>query len=69
MIPAIFLSLQVTDTFLPQLGLFAQTTFAFDDGVRVIPEGTYLLHALDQSISDLGFSDIRNQVTYGTCSC
>ena len=57
MIPAIFLSLQVTDTFLPQLGIFGQTTFAFDDGVRVIPEGTYLLHALDQSISDLGFSD------------
>jgi cation/acetate symporter len=57
MIPAIFLSLQVTDTFLPQLGIFGQTTFAFDDGVRVIPEGTYLLHALDQSISDLGFND------------
>jgi cation/acetate symporter len=56
MIPAIFLSLQVTDTFLPQLGLFGQTTFAFDDGVKVIPEGTYLLHALDTAISDLGFA-------------
>ena len=55
MIPAIFLSLQVTDTFIPQLGLFAQTTFAFDDGVRVIPEGTYLLHALDTAVTDLGF--------------
>lgn len=57
MIPAIFLSLQVTDTFLPQLGIFAQTTFAFDSGVSVIPEGTFLLHALDQSVSDLGFND------------
>ncbi len=56
MIPAIFLSLQVTDTFLPQLGIFAQTTFAFDSGVQVIPEGTYLLHALDQAIVDLGFT-------------
>ncbi|WP_419764100.1 MAG: sodium:solute symporter family protein [Arcobacter sp.] len=56
MIPAIFISLQVTDTFLPQLGLFATTTFAFDDGVRVIPEGTYLLHALDTAVTDLGFS-------------
>ena len=55
MIPAIFLSLQVTDTFIPQLGIFGQTTFAFDDGVRVIPEGTYLLHALDNAITDLGF--------------
>lgn len=56
MIPAIFLSLQVTDTFLPQLGLFGQTTFAFSDGVKVIPEGTYLLHALDTAVTDLGFS-------------
>ncbi|MGA1931899.1 sodium:solute symporter family protein [Arcobacter sp. YIC-464] len=57
MIPAIFLSLQVTDTFLPQLGIFGQTTFAFDSGVQVIPEGTYLLHALDTAVSDLGFND------------
>ncbi|XOB62917.1 sodium:solute symporter family protein [Campylobacterota bacterium DY0563] len=55
LIPAIFLSLQVTDTFLPQLSLFGQTTFAFHDGVKVIPEGTYLLHALDTAITDLGF--------------
>ena len=54
-IPAIFLSLQVTDTFLPQLGIFSTTTFAFSTGVQVIPEGTYLLHALDQSLLDLGF--------------
>ena len=56
-IPAIFLSLQVTDTFLPQLGIFATTTFAFNTGVQVIPEGTYLLHALDQSLVDLGFAE------------
>ena len=57
LIPAIFLSLQVTDTFLPQLGIFGQTSFAFDSGVQVIPEGTYLLHALDTAISDLGFNE------------
>ncbi len=54
-IPAIFLSIQITDTFLPQLGIFSQITFAFDTGVQVIPEGTYLLHALDQALLDLGF--------------
>lgn len=54
-IPAIFLSLQITNTFLPQLGIFSQTTFAFDTGVQVIPEGTYLLYALDQALLDLGF--------------
>jgi len=55
MIPAIFLSLQVTDTFLPQLGIFATTVFEFHDGVKTIPEGTYLLHALDTAVTDLGF--------------
>jgi len=57
LIPAIFLSLMVTDTFLPQLGIFATTTFDFNDGVRVIPQGTYLMHALDQSLTDLGFKE------------
>ena len=46
----------VTDTFLPQLGIFSTTTFAFDDGVRTIPAGTYLMHALDQAVTDLGFN-------------
>ncbi len=55
-VPAIFLSLQVTDTFLPQLGLFSTTAFEFNDGVRTIQEGTFLMHALDQAVSDLGFS-------------
>jgi len=56
-VPAIFLSLQVTDTFLPQLGIFSQTSFEFNDGVRTIPEGTYLMHALDQAVNDLGFNN------------
>jgi len=55
-IPAIFLSLQVTDTFLPQLGLGGKIAFQFDNGVQMIDQGTYLLHALDQSIQDLGFA-------------
>jgi cation/acetate symporter len=57
LIPAIFLSLMVTDTFLPQLGIFSTTTFEFNDGVRTIPAGTYLMHALDQSLVDLGFNE------------
>jgi len=56
-VPAIFLSLQVTDTFLPQLGIFSQTAFEFNDGVKIIPEGTYLMHALDQAVNDLGFNN------------
>ena len=57
MIPAIFLSLQVTDTFLPQLGIFAQTTFEFTaNGTDTIAKGTYLLTALDQAVTDLGFN-------------
>lgn len=62
-IPAIFLSLQVTDTFLPQIGLGSSIAFQFDDGVRMIEKGTYLLHALDQSIQDLGFSAYTSSVT------
>ncbi len=55
-IPAIFLSLQVTGDFLPQIGFGGTIEFAFDNGVREIPAGTYVLHALDQSFKDLGFS-------------
>ena len=55
-VPAIFLSLQVTDTFLPQIGLGGKIPFAFDDGVKMIDSGTYLLHALDTSMTDLGFA-------------
>lgn len=55
-IPAVFLSLMTTDNVLPQLGIGGMTSFAFNNGVREIPAGTYLLHALDQSLTDLGFS-------------
>ncbi|NLC28763.1 MAG: VC_2705 family sodium/solute symporter, partial [Campylobacteraceae bacterium] len=55
-IPAIFLSLQVTDTFLPQIGFGGKIAFEFDNGIRMIEKGTYLLHALDQSVQDLGFA-------------
>ncbi|WP_331775698.1 sodium:solute symporter family protein [Sulfurospirillum sp. 1612] len=55
-VPAIFLSLQVTNTFLPQLGFGGKIPFAFDDGIRMIDSGTYLLHALDTSMTDLGFA-------------
>ena len=55
-VPAVFLSLQVTGTFLPQLGLGSTIAFDFDNGVRTIEQGTYLLTALDQSFADLGFS-------------
>ncbi|WP_297441982.1 sodium:solute symporter family protein [Sulfurimonas sp.] len=54
-VPAIFLSLQVTDTFLPQIGFGGSIPFQFDDGIRMIDSGTYLLHALDTSMTDLGF--------------
>ncbi len=55
-IPAIFLSLQVTGDFLPQLGFGGTIEFAFDNGVREIPAGTFVLHAIDQSFKDLGFT-------------
>ena len=54
-VPAIFLSIQVTDSFLPQIGFGGTIPFEFDNGVKMIDSGTYLLHALDQSMSDLGF--------------
>lgn len=55
-IPAVFLSLQITGDFLPQLGFGGTIAFAFDNGVREIPAGTYVLHAIDQSFKDLGFT-------------
>jgi len=54
-VPAIFLSLQVTDSFLPQIGFGGSIPFQFDNGIRMIDSGTYLLHALDTSMTDLGF--------------
>lgn len=55
-VPAIFLSLQVTQTFLPQIGFGGTIPFQFDDGIKMIDSGSYLLHALDTSMVDLGFS-------------
>jgi cation/acetate symporter len=55
-VPAIFLSLQVTDTFIPQIGFGSTIPFQFDDGVKMIASNSYLLHALDQSMTDLGFA-------------
>lgn len=55
-IPAIFLSIQVTDTFLPQIGFGGKIAFEFDNGIEMIEQGTFLLHALDQTVQDLGFS-------------
>jgi len=69
LIPAIFLSLMVTDTFLPQLGIFSTTTFEFNDGVKTIPAGTYLMHALDQSLVDLGFNEYTKREIFGICLC
>ena len=54
--PIIFLCLEFTNGFLPHLALFSKTTFAFDTGIKVIPEGTFLLHVLDSSLEDFGFS-------------
>ncbi|MBL0708570.1 MAG: cation acetate symporter [Sulfurimonas sp.] len=54
-VPAIFLSLQVTETFIPQIGFGGTIPFQFDDGIKMIDSGTYLLHALDTSMVDLGF--------------
>ncbi|MBC7143092.1 MAG: VC_2705 family sodium/solute symporter, partial [Rhodobacteraceae bacterium] len=45
-IPAIFISLQLTGTFLPQVGLFSEHTAS----------GQPLLVKLDQIVTDLGFS-------------
>jgi cation/acetate symporter len=55
-VPAIFLSLQVTNHFIPQIGFGSTIPFKFDDGIHMIQANTYLLHALDQSMTDLGFA-------------
>ncbi|SEM13566.1 cation/acetate symporter [Roseovarius azorensis] len=51
-IPAIFISLQLTGVFLPQIGLFSEHTAS----------GQYLLVTLDSLLNDLGF----NQYTSGS---
>jgi cation/acetate symporter len=54
--PIIYLCLELTNGFIPHFALFSKTTFEFDTGLRLIPEGTFLLHALDSSLSDFGFT-------------
>ncbi len=49
-VPAVFISLQLTDNPLPQLGLFSNTA-----------DGTPLLVKLDQTIVDLGFTQYTAQ--------
>ncbi len=51
-IPAIFISLALTDTLLPQIGL----TATMADG-----SGTYMLDKLDQVVTDLGFAAYTQQ--------
>ncbi|WP_198305693.1 VC_2705 family sodium/solute symporter [Arcobacter vandammei] len=54
--PIIFLSLELTNGFIPQLALFSKTNFIFDSGIKTIEQGSYLLHVLDSSLEDYGFS-------------
>ncbi|WP_306113811.1 MULTISPECIES: sodium:solute symporter family protein [unclassified Roseovarius] len=49
-IPAIFISLQLTGTPIPALGLFSETTATGGEG------SVYLLQKLDQIVTDLGFA-------------
>jgi cation/acetate symporter len=49
-IPAVFISLQLTGTPIPALGLFSETTATGGEG------SVYLLTKLDQIVSDLGFA-------------
>ena len=49
-IPAVFISLQLTGTPIPALGLFSETTSAGAEG------SVYLLTKLDQIVTDLGFA-------------
>ena len=49
-IPAVFISLQLTGTPIPALGLFSETTATGGEG------SVYLLQKLDQIVTDLGFA-------------
>ncbi|MGI9287249.1 MAG: sodium:solute symporter family protein [Pseudomonadales bacterium] len=53
-VPAIFISLNLTDSLLPQIGLGA----AMADG-----SGTFMLERLNQTITDLGFASYTEQKT------
>ena len=53
-IPAIFISLQLTGTPIPALGLFSETVNS--EGAS---SGVYLLSKLDQIVTDLGFCQLH----------
>lgn len=52
-VPAVFISLQLTDTAIPQIGFLSNT----------VDDGTPLLVKLDRTLVDLGFSDYTSQKT------
>ncbi|HMQ91988.1 MAG TPA: cation acetate symporter [Amaricoccus sp.] len=54
-VPAIFISLQITGSFLPQIGL----------GGNIAGSDTHMLHALDQTMVDLGFGPYTDRVAMG----
>jgi cation/acetate symporter len=55
-VPAIFISLQLTNNYLPQLGL----------GSTLGTSDTYLLEALDRTMVELGFGPYTDRVSMGT---
>ena len=56
-VPAIFISLQLTGWFLPQIGLGA----TLNDG-----SGMYMLEKLNQVVTDIGFAEYTTNNTFGT---
>ena len=57
-VPAVFISLNLTDNPFPQLGLGA-----------TVGENTYLLDRLDQVVTDLGFKQYTTQSMGGSSTC
>jgi len=55
-VPAVFISLQLTGHFLPQIGL----------GSTLAGSDTYMLDALNKTVSDLGFGNYTDRVGMGT---
>ncbi len=55
-VPAVFISLQLTGHFLPQIGL----------GSTLSGSDTYMLDALNKTVSDLGFGAYTDRVSMGT---
>ena len=55
-VPAVFISLQLTGVVLPQIGL----------GSTLTGSDTYMLDALNKTVSDLGFGNYTDRVSMGT---